>query len=323
MSRVQKLRVFVSQRLNLAVEEILAAFEKTIVKYEQEAALCQEVISRQHALLCALHKPLMAVPSADAFTQQLMGSKEEVHPEQQDQDQADLWPSHVKEQEEEQLQDLDEAEIIEFTYNSSRVVRPGEEVDLSDAGTAQVEPGSADPDQDVQLVLSSETEDSDDYSNECADPRPALNRLKPKTSRRPAGLLSCRVCSRTFKVRRCLFRHVKTHLQEAEQVCGLCGEQFETPDSLRLHIQTHWSTRRRRDPENQTKTQGRERRFHRRSNHDSNTNVHEDQKPNRCNDCGRSFLQVWRKRKHRCCPWGKNQDPVGLEGTKRKRKKKT
>lgn len=57
MSRVQKLRVFVSQRLNAAVEEILAAFEKTIVKYEQEAALCQEVISRQHALLCALHKP--------------------------------------------------------------------------------------------------------------------------------------------------------------------------------------------------------------------------------------------------------------------------
>lgn len=64
MSRVQKLRVFVSERLNAAVEEILAAFEKTLVKYEQEAALCQEVISRQHALLCALHKPLMELPSA-------------------------------------------------------------------------------------------------------------------------------------------------------------------------------------------------------------------------------------------------------------------
>lgn len=63
MSRVQKLRVFVSQRLNAALEDILAVFEKTIVKYEQEAALSQEVISRQHALLCALNKPLMEIPS--------------------------------------------------------------------------------------------------------------------------------------------------------------------------------------------------------------------------------------------------------------------
>lgn len=63
MSRVQKLRVFISQRLNAALEEILAVFEKTIVKYEQEAALSQEVISRQHALLCALHKPLMEIPA--------------------------------------------------------------------------------------------------------------------------------------------------------------------------------------------------------------------------------------------------------------------
>lgn len=63
MSRVQKLRVFVSQRLNVAVEEILEAFEKTIVKYEEEAALSREVISRQHALLCALNNPIMEASS--------------------------------------------------------------------------------------------------------------------------------------------------------------------------------------------------------------------------------------------------------------------
>ncbi|XP_071355582.1 zinc finger protein 496-like isoform X2 [Trachinotus anak] len=245
--------------------------------------------------------------TADAFTQQLMGSKEEVHPEHQDQDQGDPQPS-------EQLQDLDEAEIIKFTYNPRCVVRPGEDVDLSVAGTARVEPGSVDPDQDVQLVLSSETEDSDDYSKDSADPRPASNRLKPKTSRRPGpgGLLSCRVCGRTFRARRFLFRHVKAHLQEAEQVCGLCGERSETSDSLRLHIQTHWTTKRRRDPENQTKSQSRERQFHQ----------CEDQNPNRCDDCGRSFLQVWKKRKHRCCPRRENQDPEGLEGPKKKRRKK-
>ena len=64
MSRLQDLRVFVGQRLEAALEEILGVFEKTLVRYEQEAALNQQVISRQHALLCALHKPLMELPSA-------------------------------------------------------------------------------------------------------------------------------------------------------------------------------------------------------------------------------------------------------------------
>lgn len=64
MSRVQKIRVFVTQRLNAALEDILGVLEKTIVQYEEEAALSREVISRQHALLCALHKPLMELPSA-------------------------------------------------------------------------------------------------------------------------------------------------------------------------------------------------------------------------------------------------------------------
>lgn len=59
MFHVQKLRAFASQRLNEALEEILEAFEKTIVKYEEEAALNREVISRQHALLCALNNPVI------------------------------------------------------------------------------------------------------------------------------------------------------------------------------------------------------------------------------------------------------------------------
>ncbi|GAA6231017.1 zinc finger protein 691-like [Lates japonicus] len=315
MSRVQKLRVFVSQRLNAAVEEILAAFEKTIVKYEQEAALCQEIISRQHALLCALHKP-----SADAFNQQLLVSKE-VHSER-DQDQEDPQPSHVEEEQEgEQLQNLDEVEIIKFTYNPRRAVRPGEDLDLSAAGSAQVEPGPADLVQDILLVSSSETEDSDDYSRHSADPRPASDRPKPKTNRRP-GAISCRVCSRTFRAQRFLFRHVKAHLQEVEPVCGVCGERFETTDGLGLHVQTHRIGRKRGDPENETRTRSRERLIHQHSNLD--TKDHEDQNPNRCDDCGKTFLQVWKKKKHRCCPRRKNQDPKSpRDGPKRRRRRKT
>lgn len=252
---------------------------------------------------------------ADSFNQQLL-----VHPERdQDQDQEDPQPSRVEEeQEREQLQNLNDVEIIKFTYNPRRAVRPGE-LDLSAAGSAQVEPGPVDLVQDVLLVSSSETEDSDDYSRESADPRPASDRPKPKTNRRP-GTISCRVCSRTFRARRFLFRHVKVHLQEAEAVCGMCGERFETTDGLRLHVQTHRIGRKRGDPENETGTQSGERLIHQRSNLD--TKDHEDQNLNRCDDCGKTFLQVWKKKKHRCCPRRKNQDPKSpRDGPKRRRRK--
>ncbi|XP_045914849.1 zinc finger protein 135-like [Micropterus dolomieu] len=305
MSRVQKLRVFVSERLNAAVEEILAAFEKTLVKYEQEAALCQEVISRQHALLCALHKPLMELPSADAFTQQL--SVRNDPPEHQDQNQEDPEPPHIKEeQEREQLQDLDVADIIQFTYKPRCAARPREVVDLSAAGTVRAEPGAAGPHQDVHLV-SSETEDSDDYSKDPAAP-------KPKRSCRPGPPLSCRTCrtcSRTFKARRFLIRHLKAHLREAEPACGLCGERFDAAESLKLHIQTH-RTSQRRELENQTRTRSRERRVHQGSQPATNAR----ERAHACDDCGKTFLQVWKKKRHRC-PLGK-RNPESLKGTTKK-----
>ncbi|KAM6903528.1 uncharacterized protein PEZ65_018350 [Lycodopsis pacificus] len=240
MSRVQKIRVFVTQRLNAALEDILGVLEKTIVQYEEEAALSREVISRQHALLCALHKPLMELPSADAFTQQLI-KNQEVPPEHQD-------------QEGEQLLDLDEADIIQFTFSAGGAARSDEDLDLSAARTARVQPGACGPDQEVHLV-SSETEDSEDYSKDSTDTRSAPDQQKPKITRRPAGPSSCRVCSRTFKTRRFLIHHLRAHLKDSESVCGLCGERFESTQSLKIHIQTHRTPRRRTgDLENQTGT---------------------------------------------------------------------
>ncbi|XP_044192109.1 zinc finger protein 2-like [Thunnus albacares] len=286
MSQVQRLRLFVSQRLNAAVEEILGAFEKMIDKYEQEAALSQEVISRQHALLCALHKPIMELPPAVVFTQQLSVCKVEAHPELQNQEDQRI--------EEEVVGELDEADIIEFTYSSGRAV-----ASLSAAGTETRAP-------DIQVLSSSEaeTEDSEDYNQDTAETRSAPDQQR-------AGLFGCRVCSRTFRLRRMLFRHVRAHLQEAEPVCGMCGERLEAADSLELHLQTHLSIRKRRrrrktkkNPE--PESQSRERPFHRRSHRDTNANTSE--KTNTCDDCGKTFLQVWRKTRHRCRPRRRNQN---------------
>lgn len=64
MSPAQKLRLFVTERLNEVLVEILDVIDKSIAKYEQEATLSREVIARQHALLCSLNKPLMGQPSS-------------------------------------------------------------------------------------------------------------------------------------------------------------------------------------------------------------------------------------------------------------------
>ncbi|XP_037548797.1 zinc finger imprinted 2 [Nematolebias whitei] len=252
MSRVQRLRVFVSQRLNVAVEEILEAFEKTIVKYEEEAALSREVISRQHALLCALNNPIMEASSTDVFTQQLLYSKENVSPNHQNLSQDVVSePLRVEvKQQEEQLQDLDDVEIIEFTYNSKNAINPRNNFQTL------AEPGSVVPNQDGSLAMSSDTEDSDDYSKAAAEARPASE--KPQEHNRPTDGFTCRVCNRTFTARRFLFRHVRAHIRDTKQVCGLCGEQFEVVDGLKNHLQTHSKTRKRKI---QVRTQSREMRI--------------------------------------------------------------
>ncbi|KAM4550622.1 uncharacterized protein V3H82_019708 [Fundulus diaphanus] len=267
MSRSLKLRLFVSQRLNAAVEEILEAFEKTIVKYEEEAVLSQQVISRQHALLCALNKPVMDSQAADVFTQQLLVPIADLPQDRQDQN-LDRKAVPVEEKQEEQRQALDAADIIEFTYSS----RPS--VKLREDFQALAGPKPVDPDQDRPVVLSSETEDSDDYSRESADTRPASHKLPGL--HKPRDGFSCQACSRAFGARRFLFRHVRTHVHDPKPVCGLCAEQFEGAGGLELHLQTHT---RKRVLQNQARTLGRERRLPQPSGFNQSVKVQETAKP--------------------------------------------
>ncbi|RVE67128.1 hypothetical protein OJAV_G00114120 [Oryzias javanicus] len=250
MSQLEYMRLFANQRLTAALEEILSVFENVIVKYERDAAQCREVISRQHALLCTLHQPLREwdAPLTDCLTQQLSSGTEAAPCQTKDEiPDQEVVLSYVKEeqQKEQQLQKLHNLEIIGFTYHSKQAATPL--VDLQPSA----QPQTLNSDPDVQNLMSSETEDSDDYNKESAEPEAASDEKQKKET------LSCRVCGRAFETRRTLFKHVKSHQQEAEQICGLCGEQCRAGDDLTRHLQTHFE---KRKLQIQTRSQNREKR---------------------------------------------------------------
>ncbi|XP_061598017.1 zinc finger protein 236-like [Cololabis saira] len=334
MAQMDKMRVFVSQRLNAAVEEILAMFAGTLMKYEQEAAQCHEVMSRQHALLCALNRPVMDSPYADMFTKQMLLNEEAAPLDLQDQNQNPPQdtvpepPQAGEEPAEEQLQDL-EAEIIEFTFNSKLATKPSQNRQLSTQNRQlstqnrqlstqnhtqnrqrSDEPGPPRARQDVSLVLSSDTEDSSDYNNDPIEMDSTKD--KPQELSKPDGF-SCLACSRTFSARRFLSRHVGAHLRDKQHVCGLCGERFERSDGLALHLRTH---RRTNTLQIQARTLNREKRLQRSSGLQVHVQVKGRQEPNKCGNCGKALL----KGRHKCLPQ-KNSKDINLEKPRKKRRR--
>ncbi|XP_068171961.1 uncharacterized protein [Antennarius striatus] len=106
MCDVQTLRAFVLQRLTAAAEDIMEQFVRTLAN--------EETLCGRQKLLEAVFSPQVHLQRADV--QLLVGTKEEVDPEQQDLrsplDQDDPpEPPHVKEEQEE-LQTNQEGELL-------------------------------------------------------------------------------------------------------------------------------------------------------------------------------------------------------------------
>ncbi|XP_041664464.1 zinc finger and BTB domain-containing protein 49-like [Cheilinus undulatus] len=137
MSKVQMLRYLVNQRLSVAVEEIFDLFERTIAEYEEQLHRSNEENHRQQKLLDAVFNPEVQLQRADI--QQLMGSKKEFLPEQQEvvvhlRHEDPPEPANIKEeleelwssQETEQLQGEEEADLSMLTFTPVPVKREDE-----------------------------------------------------------------------------------------------------------------------------------------------------------------------------------------------------
>ncbi|XP_045914750.1 zinc finger protein 8-like isoform X2 [Micropterus dolomieu] len=185
MSKIQMLRGFINQRLTAAAEEIFGLFERTISEYEEELCRSKEENQREPEHLDTCMNPDVQLHRADV--QQLLVSKEEVPPEQQQQwsprlDQEDPpEPPHIKQEQEElwtsqegeQLPELEEADITKFPFTLVPV--KSEEDD-------EEKPQSSQLHQSQTEQMETETDGKD-----CAGPEPARNfksdsRLQPTLS---------------------------------------------------------------------------------------------------------------------------------------------
>ncbi|KAF0024111.1 hypothetical protein F2P81_022913 [Scophthalmus maximus] len=57
-----------------------------------------------------------------------------------------------------------------------------------------------------------------------------------------ASILHCVICEKTFRHKGNLMKHVETHAEDPECLCGVCGERFESSHGLSDHLRSHRET---------------------------------------------------------------------------------
>uniref|UniRef100_UPI0037E7393F zinc finger protein OZF-like n=1 Tax=Semicossyphus pulcher TaxID=241346 RepID=UPI0037E7393F len=284
MSKVQILRACVSQRLTAAAEEIFELFERTIAEYEEELCRSKE---NQRKILDAVFNPEVRLHRADI--QQLLVSNEEVPPEQQewspslDQDNTPELPPIKEEQEEvwtnqeeEQLHELEEADIIKLTFSPVPLKSEEEDpqslqfqqtqtkehrdaeclktaADGEDCGGSEPD-RSFNPDSHLQPV----THDESSHSSECetkvsrwdweetSEPQSGLNPLQNKEE--PVGDIECNTgnalmssaeCSKAFGQKQQLQKHTGILKGVKPFSCSVCGKRYSQKISLTKHMKRH------------------------------------------------------------------------------------
>ncbi|XP_030002743.1 zinc finger protein 502-like [Sphaeramia orbicularis] len=209
--RVQRLKVLIQQRLNLDSEMILGLFERALAEYKEELFRSKEENKQQRKLLDTVLNPqvLLNRTGCPPDVHHLSVVKVEIPLEQQewssnvDQDQEDLEPPHIKEEQEE-VWTNQEADVTKFT-STPVLVKSEDDDDEEDLSSQlhqrQTEEKREEADEvdcegseparsfhpirylqsstDEQIEDSEETEDSDEEWTPNTEPQMQFNK-KPK-----------------------------------------------------------------------------------------------------------------------------------------------
>uniref|UniRef100_A0A7N8YM41 C2H2-type domain-containing protein n=1 Tax=Mastacembelus armatus TaxID=205130 RepID=A0A7N8YM41_9TELE len=114
-------------------------------------------------------------------------------------------------------------------------------------------------------------------------------RTQREASSRRATTHRCVICRKTFRHRGNLVKHVETHSDNPENLCGVCGQYLKCMDGLLDHLRSH-----RESASEKCEICGKL--F---QNMETHMRSHTGVKPFGCDVCGRSFPRPGALRRHK------------------------
>ncbi|XP_073338144.1 uncharacterized protein [Pagrus major] len=277
MSARLLLRAVVNERLTAAAEEILQVFERTIVKYEEEASSSKLEIERLRCLLLESNQrtdfPQLTMckeeppPEQQHCEQELSGSICQTAPELRHikEEDHELWACEQQdEEEEEEVQEFNDA--CDSYLPQSSAWKENEQEDMkpplqpqNDESEEQFQELQEVQTVEFDLPLASTSQTliqnervQDGRENE----RPAVsftNHSQTDLNQRSliaftefcrqnsvAADYRCYLCDKSFSSNRHLINHaVRIHSKDADVLCAVCGKTFESTESLNVHLESH------------------------------------------------------------------------------------
>ncbi|KAL7407552.1 hypothetical protein ABVT39_010014 [Epinephelus coioides] len=295
MCSVESLREFVNERLTAAAEEILGAFIRSIVEYEEE-------IDRQRRLLDIVLKPEIKLHRTE-LPQQHVCKEEEVVPEQQlcieerksSVDQEEPEPPQVKEEEEEVCSSQEGEQLVVKQETDGFMLTPAdEESEQSEDQTldfihddtqsaAEKESvfkmpviSSVIPTSEHQLLCHNshvaERQDEEEYQH--GDSGSTRNTELQAEKRHHESEMNSN-SPHTSAV-------INLNTGKKPLKCDICGKDFECKSKLQRHLNSHTG-------EKPFSCETCEKRFSEKSVLKKHCRIHTDEKPHTCNVCGRAF----------------------------------
>lgn len=260
MSSRSLLRTFLNERLTAAAEEIFQVFEGTIAKYEEEASSSKQEIERLRGLL------LEFVPNPNEESSQLSFCKEENSPQQQQSEQEsslsmcqkDSELPHIKEEDHELWADEQQEEnqpCLPYSANwetnqdDDDTKSPLQAQTQNNEGKQFHEPRGAktihfvpplpshqaltlnervNGDREKESVFESVISNQTSQSSFTATQTSAVNNSH------------CHLCDKSFTSYHDLISHsCAMNSDGTDFPCALCGETFESTESLNVHLRSH------------------------------------------------------------------------------------
>ncbi|XP_054620427.1 zinc finger protein 134-like isoform X3 [Dunckerocampus dactyliophorus] len=215
MSTFETLKLFVSQRLNAAVEEIFEHFERTIVEYEEE-------VERRHQKLLGVPVRAEMKPPHEDVQQLLLKTEDPSFSFRVEQQEPQ--PPHMKMEEE-------ELDISKFHVKS-------EEDDEAQVDWSQPHHDCSEENREneashhkADYVMGPPARADGDWSSGTGQGlTDAHPHIKPFT---------CSLCGKTFSRKSYLTKHLKVHSGEKLFSCSLCDKRFKEHRELVSHFRVH------------------------------------------------------------------------------------